>query len=95
MAEILRDAGLQVSVGQYSIRVDNCSHFVIQEYGSDLGTPAIDADADSVNEMLRDGKLVSDALAKAGIRHRFEIYDHEDLMVEYLNYDWPLETHAE
>ena len=94
MAEILREAGLQLYVGSYSIRVDNCSHFVFQEYGGDLGSPSIDADAGSPEEMLHDGKLVSDALAKAGVRHRFEIYDQKDGMVAYLNHDWPLESLA-
>lgn len=90
MAQILRDAGLKVYVGTYSIRVEDCSHFVFQEYGGDLGSPTIDADADSPEDMLREGKLVSDALAKAGITHRFEIYSQGDEMVAYLHYNWPL-----
>lgn len=90
MAEILRAAGLYVQVGRFSIRIKNCSHFVIQEYGGDLGDPAIDADAETVDEMLRDGTLVSDALAKAGLKHRFEIYDEQDNLVGYLHHDWPL-----
>ena len=94
MARILRAAGLQVTVGTYSIRVQDCSHFVFQEYGGDLGDPTIDADADSPEEMLREGKLVSDALARARIRHRFGIYSQGDEMVAYLHYNWPLEKRA-
>lgn len=90
MAEILREAGLRISVGLYSIRVEDCSHFVFQEYGGDLGDPVIETDADSAEDMLREGKLVSNALARAGIRHRFEIYDHHSNMVGYLHHDWPL-----
>src|SRR5262249_35174815 len=75
MVAILQNAGLRAHVGQYSVRVTDCSHFVFQEYGGDLGDPAIDADADTVEDMIREGGLVSDALARAGIRHRFEIYD--------------------
>jgi hypothetical protein len=90
MATILRGAGLNVSVGRYSVRVDDCSHFVFQEYGGDLGEPSIDADAGSLGEMIRDGKLVSDALGRAGIRHRFELYDAANEMVGYLHHDWPL-----
>jgi hypothetical protein len=90
MAAILRNAGLKVHVGRYSIRVDDCSHFVFQEYGGDIGEPSIDADADSLDEMMRDAKLVSDALARAGITHRFELYDEADNMVGYLHYNWPL-----
>ena len=38
MTTILRDAGLTVQVGIYSIRVLDCSHFVFQEYGGDLNS---------------------------------------------------------
>ena len=89
MAAILRDAGLRVYVGRYSIRVKDCSHFVFREYGGDLGEPSIDADSDCADNMTREAKLVSDALIKAGIVHRFEIYDHRDDMVEYLHHGWP------
>src|SRR5437016_3006416 len=75
MASILRDAGLRVNVGRFSIRVVDCSHFVFQQYGGDLGDPVVEADADSVEEMMRVGKLVSEALARVGLKHRFEIYD--------------------
>jgi len=92
MADILKSAGLGVVVGRYSIRVKECSHFVFQEYGGDLEKPMIDADADSVEEMASQGKLVSDALAHAGIRHRFEIYNDNREMVGYLHHDWPLPT---
>lgn len=88
MTAILRVAGLRVHVGQYSIRIEDCSHFVFQEYGGDLGEPRIDADAESVERMLRDATLVSDALARAGIRHRFELYNDNE-MVGYLHYHWP------
>ncbi len=90
MAAILRRAGLNITVGVYSVRVNDCDHFVFQQYGGDLGEPSIDADAESVTDMLHDGKLVSDALKMAGIRHRFEIYDHCSNRVGYLHHDWPL-----
>jgi hypothetical protein len=89
MATILRGAGLSIYVGKYSIRVDDCSHFVFQEYGGDLGDPSIDADADSIGEMIRVGQLVSDALVRAGVKHRFEIYDDSDTLCGYLHYEWP------
>ena len=91
MAAVLRDAGLKVYVGRYSIRVEDCSHLVFQEYGGDLGDPTIDADAGSLDEMMRDGKVVSDALARAKIRHRFELYDAANQMVGYLHHDWSLD----
>jgi hypothetical protein len=89
MAAILRNAGLRVVLGRYSVRVEDCSHFVFQEYGGDTDKPAIDADARSLEEMMREGKLVSDALARAGIRHRFELYDAANALVGYLHHDWP------
>ena len=75
MVKILRSAGLRVHIGRYSIRVEDCSHFVFQEYGGDLGDPTIDADADSPLEMTREARLVSDALAK----HALVVHN------EYLN----------
>src|SRR5260370_30997221 len=95
MAAILDKAVLHVVIGRYSSRVEDCSHFVFQEYGGDLGDPQIDADADTVEEMLREAKPVSDALAAARIKHRFEIYDDDapdrDALAGYLHHDWPLE----
>jgi len=91
MASILGDAGLKIHAGQYAIRVEDCSHFVFDQYGGDLGQPQIEADADSLEEMLREGKLISDALARAEIRHRFEIYNgRRPELAGYLHYDWPL-----
>jgi hypothetical protein len=90
MAKILRDAGLCIEVGRYSIRVQNCPHFVFQEYGQDLGDPTVDADAETVEGLTKDARLVSGALADAGIKHRFEIYDERGEMAGYLHYEWPL-----
>jgi hypothetical protein len=91
MTAILHDAGLHVTVGRYSLRVEDCSHFVFQQYGGDLGDPAIDADAETVEDMICEGRLVSEALARAGIRHRFEIYDERDDMSGYLPHEWPMQ----
>ena len=89
MGEVLRAAGLRVTVGVYSVRIDDCSHFVFQEYGGDLGEPVIDADADSVADMLRDAERVSSALALAGLVHSFEVYDEHDSVVGYFHHGWP------
>ena len=89
MAAILSNAGLHVQVGRYSIRVQDCSHFVFREYGGDLGDPVITADSDTVEDMISEAKLVSDALARAGIRHRFEILDDKDQLSGYLHHEWP------
>lgn len=90
MAEILRDARLQPVVGAYSIRLQHCPNFVFQEYGGDLGDPVIEADAETLPELLRDAARVSKALAKAGVAHRFEIYDGQgDAPVRYFHHEWP------
>jgi hypothetical protein len=91
MVSLLRAAGLTVEVGRYSIRVGDCSHFVFKEYGGDLGEPTIEADGESVEALLREAKLVSDALARANVKHRFEIYDGQHVFSGYLHYDWPRE----
>jgi hypothetical protein len=90
MALILRDGGLRVQEGRYSLRVEDCSNFVFQEYGGDLGDPAIEAGADTVEDMIREGQLVSDALSRAGIRHRFEIYTDGNELAGYIHHQWPL-----
>jgi hypothetical protein len=40
--------------------------------------------------MIREGGLVSNALARAGIKHRFEIYDENDRLAGYLHHEWPM-----
>jgi hypothetical protein len=90
LASILRDAGLKVTVGQYSVRVDSCSHFSFENYGGDICEPTIYADADSLDEMMRDAQLVSAALTRGKVKHRFELYDSRNQMVGYLHHDWPL-----
>ena len=89
MVNILTTAGLGLSVGRYSIRLTDFDHFVIQEYGGDMGVPEIDFEADCLEDMLRDAGRVSNILADANLRHRFEIYDNAHEMVGYLHHDWP------
>jgi hypothetical protein len=59
MAAILRAAGLTVTVGRYSIRVEGHSHFNFEHYGGDICDPLIDADAESVAELMQTAGLVS------------------------------------
>jgi hypothetical protein len=89
MATVLQAAGLRCTVGKYSIRIENCAHFVFLEYGADLGLPQIDADADSLDLMLQDASVVSAALRSADLKHRFEIYDENNKLVGYLHHRWP------
>jgi hypothetical protein len=91
MAALLQAAGLAVTVGRYSIRVHGRCNFNFQEYGGDLSDPVIDADAESLPDLLATAQLVSRALAQAGIVHRFELYDDDDDDLSgYLHYGWPL-----
>jgi hypothetical protein len=68
---------------------------VFQQYGGDLGDPTVDADADTVEELMLAARMVSDALALAGVRHRFEIYNDTNELCGYLHYQWPLQENAE
>jgi len=90
MAVILRSAGLAVTVGRYSVRVEGRPHFTFQQYGGDMGDPVIDANAESVSELLAAAKPVSDALGRARVVHRFELYDDAGGLAGYLHHGWPL-----
>ena len=89
MAQVLRAAGLSVYVGHCSIRVEDCEHFSFEQFGGDLGDPCIGADAETTERMVQDARLVSNALAAAGIRHRFEVYDGDNNLAAYVHYEWP------
>jgi hypothetical protein len=93
MARALVDGGLTITNGVYKIRVNECECFSFETYGGDISDPSIFAEADSVEQSLRDATLVSQALAKAGIRHRFEVHtcpdDDDGEFVAYLHFDWP------
>lgn len=94
MASILRAAGLMIDVGRFSIRVLNCSDFAFQEYGGDIGEPSIEAGAVSPDALMREARVVSDVLARANLKHRFEIYSWDERtghyeLRGYLHYDWP------
>ena len=89
LVAILEEGGLRVKCGRYSVRVLDCDHFLFSEYGGDLGSPRLEADARDVESMLSDGQTVSDALSAKGVRHRFEIYDSAGHLVAYLHHGWP------
>ncbi len=81
MTDILRSSGLNVSVGRYALTVNDCTHFRFQQYGGDLADPVIEADAESVDEMIRDANIISNALIRANVNHSFEVYDRNDELV--------------
>lgn len=89
LAAILRAAGFELGLGRFSLRILDFPHFVFAELGGDRGTPAIEADADDADTLLEQVRRVSRALARAGICHRFEIYDAEDRLAGYVHHAWP------
>ena len=89
MAKILRQAGLTVYEGSYSLRIEDYPHFVIQHYGGDLCDPDFDVDADTTEELSCYAKQLSSILASANIAHRFEIYDDLQNLIAYYHHDWP------
>ena len=92
LAHILVSAGLKIYVGRYSVRVEDCEYFSFEQYGGDLGDPIIAADAETVEGMLQDAQLVSNALGAADVRHRFEIYGPDRNLAAYLHHRWPAEA---
>lgn len=94
LAEILRSAGLTVTVGRYSVRVEGRSRFKFQEYGGDLGPPVIVADDECMSELIATAQMVSQAFARAGVVHRFELYEDDTAAMDgatatYLHHGWP------
>ncbi len=90
MASLLKNAGLNIYVGRYSIRIEDFSHFTFEEYGGDMGDPVVDADCDTLKQMLHESSIVSNILCDAGIRHRFEIYGADrDVLRGYFHHNWP------
>jgi hypothetical protein len=91
LASILQSDGLRVRVEKYSIRIEDFSHFSFEEYGGDLGVPQIVADAEDAKKLASEARRISDLFARAGLTHRFEIYeDDNDAMIHYFHHDWPL-----
>jgi hypothetical protein len=94
MVSILSAAGMRVTLGRYSIRLDELSHFVFQGYGGDLGNPQIEADCETAELLKQEATRVSKALGAADIPHRFEIYGEGGEILHYLHHDWPLEKNT-
>jgi len=89
MCEILKAVNFSLNVGTYAIRIKDFEHFVFREFGGDLGSPCITADSESTEELVKQSCIVSKALAKADLRHRFEVYDGEDELAAYHHHKWP------
>ena len=90
-AKLFKLAGFTISVGEHSVRLHLCDIFSFESFG--FGEPRIECDGTDLASMLTDLGRVSDTLAKANIRHRFELYGSEsdDGMCAYFHHRWPLE----
>jgi hypothetical protein len=95
LVSYLENGGLRVNQGLYSVRVEDCSHFVFQHLGGDITSPTIDADAENAAILHQEAQWVSAALTAAGVKHRFEVYDYNDKLVAYLHFNWPAEDEGQ
>lgn len=46
------------------------------------------SDADSLNELMTLAKSISHVLCQSELRHRFELYDSQDQLVDYVHFNW-------
>ena len=90
LVAILNGSGLHTIVGKHSIRIEECSDFVFEGFGGD-SKPCIDASAESICELHRQVRHVSEALSMAKLSHRFELYDYQDELIHYFHHEWPLD----
>lgn len=88
LVHALRAQGLQVDQNTWCLRIRNCSYF---KFEFNANGAILEADEDTPEQMLRDARLVSEALQRAGFRHRFEVY-RDSLEIAYLHHNWPRPT---
>ncbi|WP_375186157.1 hypothetical protein [Pseudooceanicola sp.] len=81
--------GYAVTEGRYSVRLKDFDHFAFRELGGDISQGCITADHTSTEELIAFSTRVSKTLSKAGVKHRFEIYNEKEELAAYLHYDWP------
>jgi hypothetical protein len=79
-------SGLRIYEGRYSVRVEDCEDFSFEQYGCDFGNPVVEATAASPERMLKDAELVSAALSRGRITHRFEIYDSKNSLIDIFKF---------
>lgn len=81
-------SGFETNVGEYAIRIAGFNEFVFRNLGGDMGKPLVNASHESAQTLSDFAAGVSSALAKAGIRHRFEIYDADDTLHSSHDHEW-------
>jgi hypothetical protein len=48
----------------------------------------VHGDADSLKELIALARSVSQMLCQSELRHRFELYDSQDQLVDYVHFNW-------
>lgn len=94
LAAILQAGNLPANVRESShyvggryIRINRDTDFSFEEIAQ--GEFLARADADDGQQLFRTATCISQVLTEHGIRHRFEIYDGNSTLVEYVHYLWP------
>lgn len=86
---IFENDGYMVREGKYSISLGEVDQFVFRTLENDLNSGTISADHTSMKELVAFAGRVSRTLAKAKVKHRFEVYSVEGKLVAYVHHDWP------
>ena len=86
LASLLTEHGVNASWNKFCVEVNDCSHF---KFEFTNGHAALDADADTLEQMIADARMVSDALTSAGIKHQFSVHDHHEELITHFHHEWP------
>lgn len=89
---VLREGGLHVVEDGHTLHVADAFRWTFDHVSVDGAEPEVEADAETVEMLLRDAERVSTALARAKIRHRFEVFDGDRVPRGYFHFDWPQPT---
>lgn len=85
LRSLLARCGLTPSTDDtHHVSVKECSYFVFRQ--TDRKEFLVSGDADTLEEMLTDARLVSGALSKSQVHHRFEVYDESDNLAAEFRY---------
>ncbi len=84
-----RADGFGVVKGAFSLRLTDFDYFVFRDFDDRVGSCPITADPPDDAVLATCATGVSGTLARAGIRHRFEVYAGQGDPVGYLHHNWP------
>ncbi|SMX22499.1 hypothetical protein BOA8489_00596 [Boseongicola aestuarii] len=89
LAEMFKSDGYQVQEGRFAIRLKDFDSFAFRELEGDMGPGVVTAESDSAEELIVFLRRVSQTLADADVRHRFEVYSGTDKLIAYIHHEWP------